>query len=71
MIGYIGRVLFFWFLCFLGAMLSLFFITLPFGYLLVIFPVMYLLLCAAHLFGTMEQTGESLVIGSDGVVGYE
>jgi len=71
MMGYIGRVLLFWFFCFLGAMLSLFFITLPYGYLLVIFPVMYLLLYAAHLFGTMEYTGDALVIGSDGVVEYE
>jgi hypothetical protein len=66
--GYTGRVLFFWFFCFLGAVLSLFFITLPYGFLLVIFPVMYLLLLAANLFGDMENPDDSHIIGSNGVV---
>jgi isocitrate/isopropylmalate dehydrogenase len=52
----------------LGAVLSLFFITLPYGFVLVIFPVMYLLLLAANLFGDMENPDDSHIIGSNGVV---
>ncbi|MBN1881292.1 MAG: DUF4013 domain-containing protein [Deltaproteobacteria bacterium] len=71
MTSYIGLTLIFWFFCLVGAVLSLFFITLPYGFLLVIFPVMYLLLFASRLFGTMGIPDNSHIIGSDGVTGYE
>jgi len=71
MTHYIGMMLIFWFFCLVGAALSIFLITLPYGYLLVVFPVMYLLLFAASLFGNMENPDDSHVIGSDGVVEYE
>jgi len=71
MASYIGLTLIFWLFCLAGAALSLFFITLPYGFLLVIFPAMYLLLFAAHLFGNMGSPGTSHVIGSDGIIGNE
>lgn len=71
MTHYIGTTLVFWLFCLVGAALSVFFITLPFGYLLVVFPVMYLLLFAAHLFGNMENPEGLHVIGSDGVIEAE
>jgi len=71
MTRYIITTLVFWLFCLAGAALSVFFITLPYGYLLVIFPVMYLLLFAASLFGNMENPEDSHVIGSEGVVESE
>lgn len=71
MTSYIGLTLLFWFFCLVGAALSLFFITLPYGFLLVILPVMWLLLFAAHLFGNMGRPVNSDVIGSDGIIGCE
>ena len=71
MASYIGLTLIFWLFCLMGAALSLFFITLPCGFLLVIFPVMYLLLFAAHLFGSMENQDDSYIVGSDDVIGFE